>query len=124
MIFRLCLPPSHPLLQIRNAYDLQEGVLGLLEQHGLDEYHTVVEVFRQGRAIFFRVEDTLAAYWVVRQRCCLKGTGITILDVLTSREATQHSALRPRYDAALAAGLRAQFTRGRLKVDGEWVSAK
>jgi hypothetical protein len=116
MIFRLCLPPSHPLLQIRNAYDLQEGVLGLLEQYGLDEYQTV--------ALVFRVEDTLAAYWVVRQRCCLKGTGITILDVLTSREATQHSALRPRYDAALAAGLRAQFTRGRLKVDGEWVSAK
>lgn len=123
-IFRLSLPASHPLLQIRDAWDLQKGVFELLAQYGLDESAHAIEVFRQGRAIFFRVTDYAAADWIVRERCCLKGSGITILDVLSSTEAAQHSTLQSCYDKAIAAGQRAQFTRGRLKVDGKWVSAK
>ena len=93
-IFRLSLPASHPLLQTLEPWALQTGVFELLAQYGLDEYADTIEAFRQGRAIFFRVTDYTAADWIVRERCCLKGSGITILDALSPREAAQHSALR------------------------------
>lgn len=122
-IFRLSLPASHPLLQIRDAWDLQQGVFALLDEYGLDDHALAQEAFRQGPDIYFRVVDYTAADNLVRARCCLRGSGITILDVLSSKEAAQHRALQPRYNTAIADGQRAQFTRGRLKIDGQWVSA-
>lgn len=120
--FRLSLPPSHPLKQIKDAWELQKGVFALLDEYGLDEMATTETAFRQGSDIFFRMSDHSAADNIVRQRCCLKGTGISIMEVLSPEEATQHAALWPQYEKAIAAGKRAQFCRSRLKIDGVWVS--
>jgi hypothetical protein len=58
---------------------------------------------------------------MVYRRCRLKGTGLGIFDVLSSREEQQHEALMPRFRKAQADGKHAQFDRARLKIDGKWV---
>jgi hypothetical protein len=71
--------------------------------------------------VFFTVQSHIAADRIVRNRCHLKGTGITILDVLSAREQQLHDSHLPRFEEAIAKGERAQFTRGHLKINGEWV---
>ena len=118
--FRLKLPSSHSLLQERLPWPLLDGVRKLLDQHGLTG-SDVSDAFRKGPSIFFQVYDHSAAYDVVFKRYKLKGTGITIFDVLSASGEKQHAALMPRYLEALAQGQRAQFYRHRLKIDGKWV---
>ena len=119
-IFRLSVPPSHPLTQISQPWPLHQGVRDLLQQHDFID-HDVVDVFRRGSSIFFQVADHTAAYDIVHSRYRLKGTGITIFEVLSEREEQQHSALMPRFLEAVAKGQKAQFYRHRLKIDGKWV---
>jgi len=120
--FRLHVPASHPLTQIRAPGPLYQGVRDILIQHKLGPICPwITDVFRQGSAIFFRVQTHESADKVVRNRCRLKGTGFTIFDVLSPREEQQHSTLMPRFKEAVAEGKRAQFSRHRLKVDGQWV---
>ena len=121
-IFRLHVPASHPITQIRALGPLFQGVKDILKQHSLSDICADIEdVFRRGSAIFFRVRSHFKADQVVRRRCCLKGTGFTIFDVFSAREEQQHSTLMPRFYEAVAEGKRAQFSRHRLKIDGQWV---
>jgi hypothetical protein len=121
-IFRLHVPASHPITQIRALAPLGQGVKEILRQHNLGPLNPFIgDIFRQGSAIFFRMQDHCSADWLVRDRCRLKGTGFTIFDVLSSWEEQQHTSLRPLFKEAVAAGQRAQFSRHRLKIDGKWV---
>jgi len=54
---------------------------------------------------------------LVRGRCRLKGSGITLFDVLTAEERRIHQRLLPRYHREVAAGSTAQFHRARLFVN-------
>ena len=74
-----------------------------------------------GRAVIFKVADHRSAYDIVYQRSVLKDSGISILDVLSEREEQQHRALVPRFHEAREKGLKAQFYRHRLKIEGKWV---
>ena len=70
--------------------------------------------------ILFSV-DEYEASWVVSDRHLLKGTGITIYDVLSPEEQERHDALWPHFLKAQREGKKAQFNRAVLKVDGERV---
>jgi hypothetical protein len=121
-IFRLHVPASHPITQIRAPGPLFSGVKEILTQHSLGQLNPYIgDIFRQGSAIFFRMIGHCSADRVVRTRCRLKGTGFTIFDVLSSWEEQQHTSLKPLFEEAVAAGKRAQFSRHRLKIDGKWV---
>ncbi|KAG1666956.1 hypothetical protein FOA52_004239 [Chlamydomonas sp. UWO 241] len=73
--------------------------------------------------ILFTVGSADVADAVVRSRCGLKGSGSSIFEALSDRERAQHKALWPAYEAARAAGQKAQFRRARLFVDGLLVPA-
>ena len=60
---------------------------------------------------------------LVSFRHLLKGSGITLFDVLSAEERKLHRKLWPSYLAALAAGKKAQFSRACLKVDGVRIEA-
>lgn len=119
--FRMRLPASHPLLQLRRPHLLQKGVQELLKQQLQIPSLWVVDVIRRGLDLIFTCNSLQSADSIVRHRCRFKGTGITIFDILSAAEDQHHAALQPRYDAAVAAGQRAQFCRGSLKIDGKWV---
>ncbi|KAG1655010.1 hypothetical protein FOA52_008830 [Chlamydomonas sp. UWO 241] len=68
--------------------------------------------------ILFTVGSADVADAVVRSRCGLKGSGSSIFEALSDRERAQHKALWPAYEAARAAGQKAQFRRDRLFVNG------
>ncbi|KAG1655050.1 hypothetical protein FOA52_003806 [Chlamydomonas sp. UWO 241] len=70
--------------------------------------------------ILFTVGSADVADAVVCSRCGLKGSGSgsSIFEALSDRERAQHKALWPAYEAARAAGQKAQFRRARLLVDG------
>jgi len=118
--FRLRVPVSHPLARIREVAALHDGVCFVMQQLQLPTM-MVSDVFRQGPDIIFSVHCHSYADAVVRNRCKLKGSGLIIFDVLSATEGKHHSDLVPRFQEAKAAGQRAQFVRGRLKVDGKWV---
>jgi hypothetical protein len=92
----------------------------LLDQHGLNG-GDVVDVFRKGPSVYFKVENHTSAYDMVHKRSALKGTGISIFEVLSKREEQLYQALIPRFREAKEKGQKAQFYRHRLKIDGEWV---
>ena len=119
----MTLPSEHPITQIRCAYSLEKEVKNLLREKKIwdGSFPEVADVFRRGPSIFLRVYSHLDADKMVRRRSGLRGSGISVLDVLSPPEAAQHAALQPRYDAAIVEGKRAQFTRSRLKIDGKWV---
>ncbi|KAG1659758.1 hypothetical protein FOA52_004413 [Chlamydomonas sp. UWO 241] len=73
--------------------------------------------------ILFTVGSADVADAVVRSRCGQKGSGSSIFEALSDRERAQHKALWPAYEAARAAGQKAQFRRARLFVDGLLVPA-
>ena len=59
---------------------------------------------------------------MVKNRCLLKGTGCSLFDVLTKEEKVAHDRLWPRFmEARSKAGVKAQFSRARLFVDGKEV---
>jgi hypothetical protein len=60
---------------------------------------------------------------IVQYRHSLKGTGITVYDVLSPEEQLRHQALWPRFLEARKEGKKAQFHRARLVVDGATVTA-
>ena len=118
--FRLAVPASHPLTAIRAPGPLFEGVLEILRHYSIARAGTT-DAYRRGSSIFFTVQSHIAADRIVRNRCHLKESGITILDVLSARDQQRHDALVPLFEDAIAKGQRAQFTRGNLKIDGQWV---
>jgi flagellar biosynthesis GTPase FlhF len=69
---------------------------------------------------------TVTSLWeaesLVKNRCLLKGTGYSLFDVLTKEEKLAHDRLWPRFlEARSKAGVKAQFNRARLFVDGKEV---
>jgi hypothetical protein len=94
--------------------------MDLLDQHGLNS-GDVVDAFRKGPSVYFRVADHSSAYDITHQRFKLKGTGISIFEVLSEREEQLYRALVPRFREAMDKGQKAQFYRHRLKIDGKWV---
>ena len=71
--------------------------------------------------ILFTVNWKFQADAIVEERHLLKGTGITIYDVLSPEEQERHRALWPRFLEARRQGKKAQFNRARLVVDGNRV---
>lgn len=71
--------------------------------------------------ILFSVMDKDDAKALVKERHRLKGTGITIYDVLSPTEQERHDALWPSFLEARRKGKKAQFNRAQLRVDGERV---
>ena len=120
MLFRFGLPSSHPLLQQQLPWSLHQGVVELLNQHGFTG-RDVVDVFRKGSLVFFKVADHVSAYDIVHKRSALKGTGISIFEVLSDREDQLYQVLVPRFWEAMDKGQKPQFYRHRLKIDGKWV---
>jgi hypothetical protein len=92
----------------------------LLNQHGFTG-RDVVDVFRKGSLVFFKVADHVSAYDIVHKRSALKGTGISIFEVLSDREDQLYQVLVPRFWEAMEKGQKPQFYRHRLKIDGKWV---
>ncbi|KAG1657470.1 hypothetical protein FOA52_003007 [Chlamydomonas sp. UWO 241] len=75
--------------------------------------------------ILFTVGSADVADAVVRSRCGLKGSGSSIFEALSDCERAQHKALWPAYEAARAAGQKAQFRRARLfVVDANFLGAR
>jgi hypothetical protein len=68
--------------------------------------------------IYMTVGSLEQAELLVQNRCCLKGKGLTVFDVLNPVETRIHRQLWPVFKAAVAAGKRAQFSRAKLVVDG------
>ena len=81
----------------------------------------VVDAVRMGPSAQNRVLFTVAnhdqADAIVSARCCLKGSGATVFDVLSPMEQKLHDQLWPRFLEARAAGRKAQFSRAVLKID-------
>lgn len=69
--------------------------------------------------IRFRVQDVFAANLVVDRRRGLRGSGLTILDVLSPEEKVAHQRLWPVFKEAQRMGKRASFVRARLYIDGK-----
>ena len=116
--FRLHVDPSDPLSRM-GGWELHDGVVEFLQQFNL--FNDVADVFRRGGSIFFVVPSHAAAEDIVWTRSCLKGTGFAIFDVLTIEEQQQKDVLWPLYQRAIREGKKAQFFRGRLRVEGKWV---
>ena len=68
--------------------------------------------------ILFTVTDLEAARAVIRERHLLKGSGISIHDVLSPDEQLRHDALWPRFLREQRLGKKVQFNRAELRVDG------
>jgi hypothetical protein len=71
--------------------------------------------------ILFGVTDKLEADVITEERHLLKGTGITIYDVLSPEEQECHDVLWTHFLEARRKGKKAQFNRAVLRVDGERV---
>jgi hypothetical protein len=71
--------------------------------------------------VYLTVATLEEADLLVRCRCHLRGTGISIMDVLSPVERRLHQQLWPLFLEARSAGSRAQFQRARLMVDGRQV---
>jgi hypothetical protein len=68
---------------------------------------------------FVEVATAKDAASLVDHRCLLKGTGYSLLEVLTKDEQVDHALLWPRFKKAKAQqGVKAQFDRARLYSDG------
>jgi hypothetical protein len=68
---------------------------------------------------FVVVATSKEATSLVNHRCQLKGTGISLLDVLTKDEQRDHALLWPRFKKEQAKqGVTVQFNRARLYVGG------
>jgi hypothetical protein len=74
---------------------------------------------------FSRVYITVAtleeADLLVRLRCHLRGSGISVFDVLSPVERRLHQQLWPLFLEAKSTGAQAQFQRARLMVNGQQV---
>ena len=68
--------------------------------------------------ILFTVDTLKDARKVIRERHLLKGSGISIHDVLSPDEQLRHDALWPRFLREQRLGKKAQFNRAELRVDG------
>ena len=71
--------------------------------------------------IAFTLQTLAQVESLITARCQLKGTGVVLGEVLTPAERRERQALYPQFKEARAAGLKAQFKRGRLFVDGKRV---
>jgi hypothetical protein len=70
---------------------------------------------------FIQVGSLREADSLVSHRCLLKGTGYTLMDVLTEVEQAEHDRLWPSFITERERGRRAQFCRARLYIEGQEV---
>ena len=68
-------------------------------------------------SVFFSVDTLQQATLLVGKRSLLKGSGVTLYEVLSPQERAQHARLMPQFLAARQAGQRVQFSRAQLFVD-------
>lgn len=85
----------------------------------------VVDAVRRGPVaapwVWFEVSTLSQADCLIERRCALRGTATSIFEVLSPEERKQHALLWPLFQAAKAAGKRAQFRRAALFVEGKLV---
>jgi hypothetical protein len=110
------LPASGPIRALTEAL-LKERMPMLAKQ--LDVLDAV-RVGEQSAAtrVYLTVSTLEQAEVLVHYRSLLKGTGVTVFDVLSPMERKLHRQLWPRFLEAVAAGKKAQFNRAKLTVDG------
>lgn len=98
---------------------------GLKEGGGPQMEWEVVDAVRRGPAaapwVWFEVAKLSQADCLIERRCALRGTATSIFEVLSPEEQGQHALLWPLFQAAKAAGKRAQFRRAALFVEGKLV---
>ena len=132
-------PRSSPPCQERKAFIVQtpKGVLPsagplcqavsvLLRDHIPElaqNYVYITDAVRVGdqsasSRVYITVKRLEYAETLVRFRCRLKNSGITVFDVLSPVERKLHQQLWPLFLEARARGQKAQFQRARLMVDG------
>ena len=110
------LPSAGPLCHAVSVL-LRERIPELAQYH---VYFTdAVRVGSQSASsrVYITVEKLEQAEALVRFRCRLKNSGITVFDVLSPAERKLHQQLWPLFLAARARGQKAQFQRARLMVD-------
>ena len=119
-----------PLGVLPPACALRETVTTLFHQHmpelrGSTGLHLTdaTRIGDQSRfsRVYFTVANLEQADNLVRLRCKLRGSGISVFDVLSPGERRLHQQLWPLFLAARSAGSKAQFQRARLMVDGKRV---
>ena len=119
-----------PLGVLPPACALRETVTALFHQHmpelrGSTGLHLTdaTRIGDQSRfsRVYFTVANLEQADNLVRLRCKLRGSGISVFDVLSPGERRLHQQLWPLFLAARSAGSKAQFQRARLMVDGKRV---
>lgn len=111
------LPSAGPLSQAVSVL-LRDRIPELAQHH---VYITdAVRVGNQSASsrVYITVDRLEHAEALVRFRCRLKNSGITVFDVLSPAERKLHQQLWPLFLAARARGQKAQFQRARLMVDG------
>jgi predicted kinase len=124
-----------PVRLVSPSKDLRDEASTLLKGHMTETRFTMVDCVtmrpkqlqsKSGTTTVYRYFITVGSLCeaadIVHDRCQLKGTQYTLLDVLTVVEQAAHDLLWPRFiEARAQPGHKAQFNRARLFVDGKEV---